>query len=75
MPTVDERRKGWLVSVQTTLRLDWYAVGTGNISHAHTLVAEYCRAQLSHAVRLDRPLTDAEIDRLDLKQAEVKPFA
>jgi hypothetical protein len=71
----DDRPKGWLISVQTTKRLDWYAVGTSDIGDAHALVAEYCQATLSHAVRLERPLTDGEIDRLGLKQAEVKPFA
>jgi hypothetical protein len=24
----DDRPKGWLISVQTTKHLDWYAVGT-----------------------------------------------
>jgi hypothetical protein len=55
--------------------MDWYAVGTSDIGDAHALVAEFCKAHLSHAVRLERPLTDAEIDRLGLKQREVKPFA
>lgn len=70
----DDRPRGWLVSVQTTERLDRYAVGTGDAGDAHDLVAEYCQAHLSHAVRLERPLTDVEIDRIGLKDNEVKPF-
>jgi hypothetical protein len=67
----DPRSKGWLVSVQTTERTDWYAVRVGD---AHGLVVEYCKAHLSHAVRLERPLTDREMDDLQLQQGEVKPF-
>ena len=70
----DPRSKGWLVSVQTTERTDWYAVRVGDTSDAHGLVVEYCKAHLSHAVRLERPLTDREIDDLQLQQGEVKPF-
>jgi hypothetical protein len=70
----DNRPKGWLVSVQTTKSLDRYAVGTNDIGDAHALVAEYCKAGLSHAVRPERLLTDGEIDRLQLKHGEVKPF-
>ena len=66
--------KGWLMSVQTTERVEWYAVGVSNISEAHGRLAEYCRASLGHAVRLERPLTDIEIDALQLQQDEVKPF-
>jgi hypothetical protein len=66
--------RGWLVSVQTTERVEWYAVGASNIGKAHSLVAEYCKANLSHAVRLERPLTDVEIDALQLQHDEVKPF-
>jgi hypothetical protein len=70
----DTRSKGWLVSVQTTERTDWYAVGVSDTSDAHGLVAEYCKAHLSYAVRLERPLTDREIDALQLQKGEVKPF-
>jgi hypothetical protein len=70
----DTRSKGWLVSVQTTERTDWYAVRVGDTSDAHGLVVEYCKARLSHAVRLERLLTDREIDDLQLQQSEVKPF-
>lgn len=71
----DPRPKGWLVSVQTTERLDWYAVGTRDIGDAHALVAKYCEAHLSYAIQLERPLTDGEIARLGLNHGEVKPFA
>jgi hypothetical protein len=79
MPTAmpappDARSKGWLVSVQTTEHTDWYAVRVGDTSEAHGLVVEYCKAHLSHAVRLERPLTDREMDDLQLQQGEVKPF-
>ena len=70
----DTRSKGWLVSVQTTERTDWYAVGVSDTSGAHDLVVEYCKAHLSHAVRRERPLTDREIDALQLQKGEVKPF-
>ena len=70
----DTRSKGWLVSVQTTERTDWYAVRVSDTSDAHGLVVEHCKAHLSHAVRLERPLTDREIDDLQLQQGEVKPF-
>jgi len=70
----DPRSKGWLVSVQTTERTDWYAVRVGDTSDAHGLVVEYCKAHLSHAVRRERPLTDREIDALQLQKGEVKPF-
>jgi hypothetical protein len=55
--------------------LDWYAVGTRDIGDAHALVAKYCEAHLSYAIRLERPLTDGEIARLGLNHGEVKPFA
>ena len=70
----DTRSKGWLVSVQTIERTDWYAVRVGDTSDAHGLVVEYCKAHLSHAVRLERPLTDREIDALQLQKGEVKLF-
>ena len=70
----DSHPKGWLVSVQTTERSDWYAVGVSDIGDAHALVAEYCKAHLSYAVRLERPLTDGEIDTLQLEHGQVKPF-
>jgi hypothetical protein len=62
------------VSVQTTERTDWYAVGVSDTSGAHDLVVEYCKAHLGHAVRLERPLTDREIDALQLQKGEVKLF-
>jgi hypothetical protein len=70
----DTRSKGWLVSVQTTERTDWYAVGVSDTSGAHDLVVEYCKAHLGHAVRLERPLTDREITEFLLtKRAESRP--
>ena len=66
--------KGLAVSVQTTERTDWYAVGVSDTSGAHDLVVEYCKAHLGHAVRLERPLTDREIDALQLQKGEVKLF-
>ena len=70
----DAPSRGWLLSVQTTERTDWYAVGVSDFSDAHALIVEYCKAHLSHAVRFERPLTDKEIDVLQLQQGEVRPF-
>jgi hypothetical protein len=69
------RPPGWLVSVRTPSGADLYVVGADDRFRAQTLAAEHCNAGLAHTVRVERALTEGEVDRYELSLGEVKRFA
>ncbi len=72
--TENDRPLGWLVSVRTPHGADLYVVGGEDRFRAHALAAEHCNAGLAHTVRVERALTESEVDRYELKLGEVKRY-
>ena len=72
--TENIRPRGWLVSVRTPTGADLYVVGADDRIRAHTLAAEHCNAGLAHMVRVERALTEGEVDRYELKLNDVKRY-
>jgi hypothetical protein len=68
------RPLGWLVSVRTLQGADLYVVGADDRFHAYTLAAKHCNAGLAHTVRVERALTEGEVDRYELSLGEVKRY-
>jgi len=62
------------VRVRTPQGADLYVVGADDRSHAHTLAAEHCNAGLAHTVRVERALTEGEVDRYELLPGECKRY-
>ena len=65
---------GWLVSVRNSGRTDLFVVGADDRFRAHALAVGYCNAELAHTVRVERALTNGEVDRYELNLNDVKRY-
>jgi hypothetical protein len=72
--TENIRPLGWLVSVRTPQGADLYVVAADDRFRAHALAVEHCNAGLAHMVRVERALTEGEVDRYELKLNDVKRY-
>jgi hypothetical protein len=49
-------------------------VGAEDRFRAHALAVQQCNAGLAHTVRVERALTESEIDRYELTLGEIKRY-
>jgi hypothetical protein len=68
------RPSGWLVSVRNSGNVDLYVVGADDRFRAHALAVGHCNAGLGHTVRVERALTEGEVDRYELSLNDVKRY-
>jgi hypothetical protein len=69
-----ENIRGWLVSVRNSGNVDLYVVGADDRIRAQALTVGHCNAGLGHTVRVERALTEGEVDRYELSLNDVKRY-